>query len=101
MNTLNVLLYYLLLHIAYYLGLPRYSRVKNQPAIQETGDVGLIREILWRRKWQSTPVFLPRKFHGQRTVHEVTKSQKQLSNKVLARTPTHTQGSCCLLYVSQ
>ena len=24
------------------------------------------RKIPWRRKWQSTPVFLPGKFHGQR-----------------------------------
>ena len=23
-------------------------------------------KILWRRKWQPTPVFLPGKFHGQR-----------------------------------
>ena len=22
----------------------------------------------WRRKWQSTPVFLPREFHGQRSL---------------------------------
>ena len=24
-----------------------------------------IRKIPWRREWQSTPVFLPREFHGQ------------------------------------
>ena len=24
--------------------------------------------IPWRRKWQSTPVFLPKKFHGQRSL---------------------------------
>ena len=24
-----------------------------------------VRKILWRRKWQPTPVFLPGKFHGQ------------------------------------
>ena len=27
-----------------------------------------IRKIPWRRKWQSTPVFLPGKFHGQRSL---------------------------------
>ena len=27
-----------------------------------------IRKILWRRKWQPTPVPLPGKFHGQRSV---------------------------------
>ena len=40
-------------------------------------------KIPWRRKWQPTPVFLPGKSHGQRslvaTVHGVTKSQTQLS----------------------
>ena len=25
-------------------------------------------EIPWRRKWQPTPVFLPRKSHGQRSL---------------------------------
>ena len=24
-------------------------------------------QIPWRRKWQSTPIFLPGKFHGQRS----------------------------------
>ena len=34
-------------------------------------------KILWRRKWQPTPVFLPGKFHGWAwwaTVHKVTES---------------------------
>ena len=40
-------------------------------------------KILWRRKWQPNPVFLPRESHGQRslagyTVHGVTKSWMQL-----------------------
>ena len=38
----------------------------------------------WRRKWQPTPVFLPGKSHGQRslvsTVHEIAKNQTWLSN---------------------
>ena len=25
-------------------------------------------KMTWRRKWQSTPVFLPRKSHGQRSL---------------------------------
>ena len=41
-------------------------------------------KIPWRRKWQPTPVFLPRKSHGQRTwwaaVCGVTKSWTQLSD---------------------
>ena len=40
---------------------------------------------IWRRKWQPTPVFLPGKSHGQRslagyTVHGVAKSWNWLSN---------------------
>ena len=27
-----------------------------------------VREIPWRRKWEPTPVFLPGKFHGQRSL---------------------------------
>ena len=27
-----------------------------------------VRNILWRRKWQPTPVFLAGKFHGQRSL---------------------------------
>ena len=42
-------------------------------------------KIPWRRKWQPTPVLLPRKFHGWRslvapTVHGVTKSRTRLSD---------------------
>ena len=42
-----------------------------------------VRKIPWSRKWQPTPVFLPGKFHGQRslwaTVHGVPKSQTRLN----------------------
>ena len=27
-----------------------------------------VRKILWRREWLPTPVFLPREFHGQRSL---------------------------------
>ena len=43
--------------------------VKNPPA--NAGDVDLIPgvgKIPWRRKWQPTPVFLPGKSHGQRSL---------------------------------
>ena len=45
------------------LGLPRWLNVKNPPA--SAGDAGL---IPWSRKWQPTPVFVPRKSHGQRNL---------------------------------
>ena len=34
-----------------------------------------VRKIPWRRKWQPTLVFLPGEFHGQRSLHGVTKSR--------------------------
>ena len=43
-----------------------------------------VRKIPWKREWQSTPVFLPGEFQGQRSLmgHSPrgTKSQTQLSN---------------------
>ena len=38
--------------------------VKNLPAMQEIW----VGNIPWRREWQSTPGFLPGKFHGQRSL---------------------------------
>ena len=46
--------------------------VKDLPA--SAGDAGVVGsipglgKIPWRRKWQLTPVFLPGKFHGQRSM---------------------------------
>jgi len=40
--------------------------VKSLPAMQETWVRSLGWKISWRREWQSTPVFLPGKSHGQR-----------------------------------
>ena len=40
-----------------FLGFPGDSVVKNPPAMQETWILSMVREILWRRKWQHTPVF--------------------------------------------
>ena len=36
--------------------------------VQETEVPSLDREDPWRMKWQSTPVFLPGKLHGQRSL---------------------------------
>ena len=41
--------------------------VKNLPAMQET-RVQSLGKIPWKREWQPTPVFLPREFHGQRSL---------------------------------
>ena len=45
--------------------------VKNQPAMQDTGDMDSIpgsRKIPWKRKLQPTPVFLPKNSHEQRSL---------------------------------
>ena len=56
-----------------YGGFPGGSRGKESACqcrrcSQEAWVRSLGRKILCRRKWQSTPVFLPRKFHGQRSL---------------------------------
>ena len=53
------------------------SVVNNSPA--NAGDVDSIPgpgKIPWRRKWQSTPVFLPEKSHRQRSLEGSMGSQK-------------------------
>jgi len=45
------------------------SVVKNLPAnVSNAGDGfdSWVRKILWKRKWQPTPVFLPEKLYGQK-----------------------------------
>ena len=53
-------------------GLPRGSVVKNQPAnVGDAGDGGFdpwVGKTPWRRKWQPSPIFLPGKYLGQRSL---------------------------------
>ena len=52
-----------------YKGFPGGSVVKKSPA--SAGDLGLTPgsgRLPWRREWQPTPVFLPGKSHGQRSL---------------------------------
>ena len=59
--------------------------VKNLSAMQEAPFDPWVGKIPWRRKRQPTPVFLPGKSHGQRSliVHGVAKSQTQLSELII------------------
>ena len=61
-------------------GFPGGSVVKNPPAMQETW----VRKIPWRRKWLPTPVFLPGKSDGQRSLESYSprghKSQTWMSD---------------------
>ena len=42
--------------------------VKNVPSMQETWVQSLVGKIPCRRKWQLTPVILPRRFPGQKSL---------------------------------
>ena len=54
--------------------------VKNLPAnAGDSGSVPGVGKIIWRRKWQSTLVLLPGKFHGQRNLaHRAVWGRKEL-----------------------
>ena len=51
---------------------------------EDMSSVSGLERFPWRRKWQPTPVFLPGKSHGQRSLEgyspRVTKSQARLSD---------------------
>ena len=54
------------------MGFPGGSVVKNPPAnagdTQDMGSVPGSGKIPWRREWQTVPVFVPGKPHGQRSL---------------------------------
>ena len=60
--------------------------IKNPPANAGDAVQFLVRKIPWRRKWQPTPIFLPGKSHGQRSLAGYSSwghnSQTQLSASV-------------------
>ena len=69
--------------------------VKNPPAMQETWVQSLGWKDPWRKKWQPTPVFLPGKSYGQRSLAGYSswgQGQTQLSDKTTTTsTKTETQ----------
>ena len=50
-----------------------------------------VRKILWRRKWQPTPVFLPGEFHGQRSLVGYSPWGRKKSN-ITKRLSFHFKG---------
>ena len=79
--------YCILMHVLVYMpGFPWWLR--RWSVCLQGGRPGFnpwVGKIPWRRKWQPTPVLLPRKSHGRRSlvqaaVHGVAKSQAQLSD---------------------
>ena len=77
-------------------GFPGGSVVKNPPA--SAGDirnVGLTpgsKKMPWRRKWQPTPVFLPGKSHGQKSLtgYNPWGHKESDTTERLEHTDTHT-----------
>ena len=55
-----------------YMGFPSGSVVQNSHAMQEMwqehGFDLWVKKVTWRRKWHPTPVVLPGKFHGRRSL---------------------------------
>ena len=52
-------------------GFPGGTRVKNllaKAGITEDAGTSWVGKFPWSRKWQPTPVFLPGKLHGQRSL---------------------------------
>ena len=62
LNILNIMLIYVWTDLPWWLSDKEFAchcrRSRFDP---------WVRKIPWRRKWQPTPVFLPGKFHGQRS----------------------------------
>ena len=55
--------------------------VKNPPMIQRPGFNPWVRKSPWRRERLPTPVFLPGKFHGQRSLEDYSPwGSKELDN---------------------
>ena len=51
---------------------------------EATGDLGSIPGLemeTWRRKWQPTPIFLPRESHGQRSLADYSPWGRKESDK--------------------
>ena len=83
----------------------KYPSSSVVPACQCTrhGFHPWIRTIPWRRKWQPTPIFLPGKSHGQRSLAGNTPwgcKQQTMTQRwsVRARARTHTHVPRCGLH---
>ena len=80
--------------------------VKNPPV--NTGDIKRrrfdlwVRKIPWKRKWQPTPVFLPEKFCGQRSlVGYSSLGHRELDTTEHTHTPLKPQACQGLPYTFQ
>ena len=80
-------------------GLPRQLSSKESLCqYRRLGFYPWVRKILWRRKWQPTPVFLSGKFHGQRNLEGYSlwdHNESDMTERVHTHTHTHTHTYLC------
>ena len=53
----------------------------------------------WRRKWQPTPVFLPRESHGQRSLEGYSPWDFKESDTTAVTSHTHMHTQCYRVFV--
>ena len=89
-------------------GFPGGSEVKESACnVGDPGSIPGVGKNPWRRKWQSTPVFLPGESHGQRSLvgysPQDAKSQTRLSNfTFLGKTqPVHPKGDHSWVFIGR
>ena len=83
--------------VALYIGLPRWCNGKEYACQcrrhKRRGFDPWVRKILWSRKWQPTPVFLPGKFHEKWSLVGYSPwvcKESDLTEHACARAHTHT-----------
>ena len=64
-----------------------------------TRDVGSARKIHWIRKWQSTPIFLPGKFHGQSSLAGYSPWGHKESDMTEWLTTFHSYSAALYVYI--
>ena len=82
-------------HVAHFIGGKRNGLRRWFTKGQVHGG-GEIRKIPWSRKWQPTPVFLPGKFHGQRSLAGYSPkgcTESDITEWLNTHTHTHTHTS--------
>ena len=53
------------------------QKVNNLPSCRRPRFNPWVGKMPWRRKWQPTPVYLPREFHGQRSLESCPRGCKE------------------------
>ena len=74
----------------YIYGTPLIAQsVKNLPAVQETWIPTSGLEVPWRRKWKPTPVLLPVKSHGQRSLARYRTRVARVGQELMTKAPPY------------